>query len=407
MADARLAVWLGDQPAGHLERSGRRFGLRFTRRSDLVASLTVAPEGVTEVWSAAFARAWFDGLLPEEARRGAAELAHGVERGDTYGLLAAIGWECAGAVSVLPEGRTPASGSYRPLSDDEVWDRLDALPRTIAEIDREVRLSLGGAQEKLLFARLEGRWHLPLGGAPSTHILKPEPQRFPGLAIAEAWALAVASAATPAARAEHSATAGHRAAVIVERYDRVVRGHEVERIHQEDGCQILALPPEQKYPGGTGPRDASLARIAARLVARAEDPTTDLGRLLEQTVVNIALLNTDAHAKNVSVLHTGPRTVTLAPLYDVAPAAWFLPAQGRAALPVSGKWRITEITRGHLLAEARGWGIPGQVARGVISAAIDALGDGLAEADNTFPTAPEGMRSAVVGQWGRLASSDW
>ena len=79
-------------------------------------------------------------------------------------------------MSVLPEGRLPASGWYQALADDEVWARLDALPRPVAQIDHQVRLSPGGAQDKLLLARLEGRWQLSLEGAISTHILKPEPE---------------------------------------------------------------------------------------------------------------------------------------------------------------------------------------------------------------------------------------
>jgi serine/threonine-protein kinase HipA len=381
--------------------------MRFTGRPDATSLLTVAPEGSDAIWTQAFTRAWFDNLLPEESRRTEAEAEHRVERGDSFGLLAAIGWECAGAVSVLPQGRLPASGSYQALRDDEVWDRLDALPRTVAGVDHEMRLSLGGAQEKLLLARLDGRWHLPLEGAVSTHILKPEPDRYPGLAVGEAWALAVASAATLTAKADYVAPEGHRPTIVVERYDRVVGGGRVERIHQEDGCQVLGLPPEQKYPRGVGPRHASLERLAGLLVARTADPMTELGRLLEQTTVNVALLNTDAHAKNVSVLHVGPRTITLAPLYDVAPTAWFLPAQGQAALPVGGKWRITEITRHHLLAEARAWGMPDTVARSVIDTTVEALIAGLVDADRRFPTAPEPMRRAVDTQLRRLGASAW
>lgn len=162
-----LAVWLGDEPVGALARTGRRFEFQFTRRAEAVGILTVASEGRDAVWTPGFTRAWFDNLLPEETRRTAAEAQHGVDRGDSFGLLAEIGWECAGAVSVLPNGRRPASGSYQPLDEDVVWERLDALPRTVAGWDREVRLSLGGAQEKLLLARLDGRWHLPLAGAVS------------------------------------------------------------------------------------------------------------------------------------------------------------------------------------------------------------------------------------------------
>jgi serine/threonine-protein kinase HipA len=402
-----LAVWLGDEPVGALARTGRRFQFQFTRSAEAVGLLTVASEGTDLVWTKGFTRAWFDNLLPEETRRTAAEAQHGVDGGDSFGLLGAIGWECAGAVSVLPNGRRPASGSYQPLDEEEIWERLDALPRTVAGLDREVRLSLGGAQEKLLLARVDGRWHLPLAGAVSTHILKPEPDRYPGLAVGEAWALAVASAATLTAKADFVAPDGHRPVIIVERYDRVARETRVDRIHQEDGCQVLGLAPEQKYPNGTGKRVASLARIAAKLVARAENPIAELRRLLEQTTVNVALLNTDAHARNVSVLHSGPRTITLSPLYDVAPTVWFFPVQNQAALPVGGKWKISEITRAHLFAEAEGWGMPAAVARSIIDGALAAVTTGIAEADDRFPAVPPAMREAVKAQLRRLASSDW
>jgi serine/threonine-protein kinase HipA len=400
-----LVVWLGDEPVGDLVRAGRD-EIRFTRRGG-TALLTVASAGTAAAWTPSFTRAWFDGLLPEEARRTAAEAEHRVARGDTFGLLAAIGWECAGAVSVLPGGRQPATGVYQALADEEVWERLDALPRTVSEIDRDVRLSLGGAQDKLLLARLHDAWQLPLLGAVSTHILKPEPHQFPGLAAGEAWALAVASAATPSASAEYVAPSGHRPTLVVERYDRRLEDGMVRRLHQEDGCQVLGLTPEQKHPRSSGPRVASLARIATILIERAADPITELTRLLEQTVVNVALLNTDAHAKNLSVMHTGPRTVSLSPLYDVAPTAWFLPVQSRAALPVAGKWRIAEIERAHLLAEARSWGIPDAEARRTITATLDAVAAGLGEADRRYPDVPDAMCAAVADQVARLVASAW
>lgn len=404
MSAEPLVVWLGETPVGDLARIDHGRRIRFERRPGTV-TLTVAAEGADERWTPSLTRAWFDGLLPEESRRTVAEVEHGVERGDTFGLLAAIGWECAGAVSVLPEGRRPASGSYRDLSDDQVWERLDALPRTVAEEDRDVRLSLGGAQEKLLLARLDRTWRLPLDGAISTHILKPEPERYPGLAAGEAWSLAVASAATETAVAQVTAPEGHRPTIVVERYDRRVLDGSVTRVHQEDGCQVLGLAPEQKYPRGTEPREASLGRIARVLVARAEDPLRELRRLLTQTVVNVALLNTDAHAKNLSLVHGMAGTVTLSPMYDVVPAAWFVPAQSRAALPIGGKWRVTEVERHHLVDEAVSWGMPDQEARGVVSATLTAIEQGVAAATARYPAAPEPMRAAVSAQIRRLAVS--
>lgn len=398
----RLAVWLGGEQVGDLVRERR--GFRFHPFSG-ASQLSIADDADGGPWPPAFSSAWFDGLLPEGDRRSVAEIEHGIDRGDSFGLLAQIGWECAGAVSVMPEGRQPASGSYRPLTDHEVWTRLDALPRTDPDLDESVRFSLGGLQEKLLLIRRDDTWLLPLDGAVSTHIMKPDSLQYPGLAVAEAWALTAARAVTETAVSRLATPAEHRAALIVERYDRKTDEHAIARIHQEDLCQILGLPPESKYPRSSGPREASLGRLAAKLVARGEDAPADLVRLLEQTVVNIALGNTDAHAKNISVLRVSPTTVRLSPLYDVVPVLFFLPAQRRAALSVAGKWRIDEITRRHLLDEAVHWGVPRAVALSTIDTSLGRLEDGLSRAGSDHAV-PAALLGSVWRQFERLATSE-
>ena len=276
-----LAVWLGADRVGDLVRD--RQTLTFHRRPG-TARLTVAQmEDDEPAWSPAFTRAWFDGLLPEEERRSTAEVEHGVDRGDTFGLLAAIGWECAGAVSVLPEGRLPASGWYQALADDEVWERLDALPRRVAEIDHQVRLSLGGAQDKLLLARLDGHWQLPLDGAISTHILKPEPVRFPGLAVAEGWALRAPTAVTPAAKADLFRV------TIARRRGRATttKCAKAPSADAPGGPHRCSASSGQKYPQGQGPQDARSG--GSQMLSPAPQCASELVRLLEQVVVTVAL----------------------------------------------------------------------------------------------------------------------
>ena len=168
---------------------------------------------------------------------------------------------------------------------------------------------------------------------------------------------------------------------------------------------MLGLAPAAKYPRDKGPRDASLRRLADLLVARATDAPSELVRLLEQVVVTVALANTDAHAKNVSLVHVGPNTVSLSPLYDVAPTLFFLPTQRHAALPVGRKWRIDEITRRHLLEEARAWGVPEPIARATISYSIERLENGMHEADAEYPELPDGLHDVVRLQFQRLAAS--
>lgn len=403
MAEKQLAVWLGDRRVGTLVRE-RQGGFRFDGEYG-AAALTVSREGARNPWTRGFSRNWFDGLLPEGQQRIAAEGIHGVNGGDTFGLLAEIGWECAGAVAILPEGRHPGGGRYEPVTAAQVWERLDALPRLIDDVDRSIRLSLGGAQEKMLFRQTPTGWALPLDGAPSTHILKPEPTRFPGLAMAEAWSLRAAASATTTANARLDVASGHRSTLIVTRYDRIITADGVQRIHQEDMCQVLGLPPTSKYANSTEPHEPLLSRLA-EILLRTSDPTAELQRLLEQVTVNVALGNADAHAKNYSMVHSG-EAVTLSPLYDVSPTMAFIPTQRRSSLPVGGRFPIDEITRAHLLAEGRSWGIPEPLARRLISSTIDSLVAGMQAADRDYPEMAATTRRLINRQFVRLARSAW
>jgi serine/threonine-protein kinase HipA len=387
-----LNIWLHDRVVGTLERRGSDLVYTPTIDSDL----SVAHRGPGS-WSADLSRNWFDGLLPEGDRRARLAARFQVRPDDTFGLLAEVGWECAGAVAVLPLDRTPAGGSYQQLTDDDVAERLDALPSRDLGPDSAVRMSLGGAQEKLLLARFGGDWDLPLDGAASTHILKPEPAQWPGLAFAEAWALRVAANATQASEATVSTTLGSRPVLIVTRYDRERSGNSIRRRHQEDLCQALGLPPGAKYATVPArPRDPSFARLAAVLVERAADPPAELLRLLEQVTVSIGLANADTHAKNVSLLHRQDGTVELAPLYDVVPTLAFVPGQTHVGMSIGGRFKMTEIGKGQLVAEAVSWGVPQTVATRTIERIAADLTAGVEVANDVYPAIAAAARAAAL-----------
>ncbi len=386
-----LAVWMSDRRVGTLERTAAG---DLVYSPDLDASLTVATSGLA-TWSPQLTRNWFDGLLPEGDRRTRLAARFGLRSEDTFGLLGEIGWECAGAIAVLPEGRSPASGSYQPIDDAGVAERLDALPSIDLDPDDAIRMSLGGAQDKLLLARIAQGWALPIDGAPSTHILKPEPDLWPGLAAAEVWALLVANAATYASAAELSTDLGVRPVIVVTRYDRQHPGDRIVRIHQEDLCQALGLPVGLKYARPGHPEDPSLARLARILVERAVDPPAELIRLLEQVAASVALRNADSHAKNLSILHVG-NAVRLAPLYDVAPTIAFLPRQTTLGLSIGGKFKLTDIGSEHLVAEAKSWGIPERDATETIGAVAAAMIDAVEEANDLYPSVPKSARELAI-----------
>lgn len=401
--DEPLVVWLGDEIVGDLRASGRRSAQFYPTRPRIHLAVGAPDDG--SPWSADFTRAWFENLLPEEEPRARIAARFGLRSDDTWGLLERIGWECAGAVAVLPPGRTPQSGSYQALTDEEVWNRLDELPARPYDADAAVRMSLGGGQSKLLLARRGDRWHLPIDGAPSTHILKPEPVHYPGLALAEAWALRVAAAATPAADARVMIAEGHAPTLVVTRFDRHAGADgAVRRTHHEDMCQALGLAPEIKYAEHPGnDRQPSFARFAAVLERGAFEPRVELVRLLEHITVNLALGNTDAHAKNTSVFQDPSVGLRLTPMYDVAPTLAFI-NQRHFGMSVAGKFVVTEITREHLVREARAWRMPERVARATINQALDAIQTtGVGAADDAYPGVRADVRAVALEQIERLA----
>ncbi len=98
------------------------------------------------------ARAFFAGILPEEEPRKRLAAILGVSERNDFALLEQIGGECAGAVSLLPEGvAPPAAGGarLRELSDGELQTIVTELPdRLLMEGEDGLRLSLAGALQE-------------------------------------------------------------------------------------------------------------------------------------------------------------------------------------------------------------------------------------------------------------------
>jgi serine/threonine-protein kinase HipA len=271
-------------------------------------------------------RGFFAGILPEESKREMIARNLGISARNDYAMLERIGGECAGAVTFLPHGEPMPDRNYgyRHLSEEELDAILKELPRRpLLAGEQGIRLSLAGAQDKLA-VRLEGRTiSLPLGGAPSTHILKPNVERFEGVVFNEAFCMRLAAAAGLPAAAIETHEIGGTSFLLVERYDRhhrpVPNGAPlVERLHQEDFCQALGIVSERKYQKEGGP---SLKQCFALLRDVSSVPAIDVARLLDDVVFNYVVGNNDAHGKNFSLVYPagigGELEIRLSPLYDV------------------------------------------------------------------------------------------
>ncbi len=328
---------------------------------------------------------WCEGLLPEGEARTLLESRFDVRRGDTIGLLAAIGADCAGAVSFLSDDQPspgPPRRSTAALDAGQLAAAVEDLPSRPLGVDEDVRVSIGGLQAKLLLTKTETGWARPGGGHPSTHILKPDPRELkrPGLVAAEALTLRAARLAGISAAEVQLVEVGDRLAVIVERYDRYRDGAgEIRRAHQEDGCQALGLNPTfaGKYQNAkrTAPTYADLARL---LVTHAVAPDAELLRLGQQMTLSWAVGNTDGHARNFSIL-IARGVATLAPAYDVAPTHLFVSGK-QSGLWIDDQPMLRWITRGHLVREMSSWGVSADTASDLVEQTLASLCAALPEA---------------------------
>jgi len=144
--------------------------------------------------------------------------------------------------------------------------------------------------------------------------------------------------------------------------------------------------------------------MAAILLREAQDPFQELQALLRFMTVNLALGNTDAHAKNVSFLHHPERLMTVAPLYDIAPTRAFIDQQ-HVGMPINGRFRMDDIGLEELVAEAKGWRLDSLTARSVVVETIDALLGSIDDADDRFSQVPDHVRTMGVSSIRRLAST--
>ena len=307
---------------------------------------------------------WLSNLLPEGGTLKFLERILGVSSSDSLAILEAMGGDLAGAVSVWKPGVSEAY-EHELLCDRYLsGDEGDALRGHLHELRRHpflagepgVRISLAGAQEKAALSVVDSAGHpkiglpefsdrlaIPKNGAPSTLIVKPAQEILPGIVENEAYCLTLAGLiGVPAAECA-VISAGDRAALALVRYDRCVCDDgTVGRLHQEDFAQANGLFPLQKYEDGltTGLDLRRLLSTESRLHP-AEGP-----KLIDQVIFNLLIANTDAHAKNYSMIHGCE--ASMAPIYDVLCVPFWSEAQQIHAQRIAGeKMRPSDISRRH------------------------------------------------------------
>ena len=306
-----LAVWVGPQLAASLRDGGEGFELAYTDEWLQSGGYAFSPHlPLGTVTKGAAVRHFFSNLLPEGHALEAMASAHQIIKFDVFGMLRKAGRDCAGALVLIEPDEVPeAVGTgYVAVSDGELDQRISEarlhdVPLMFWKGKR--RMSLAGVQNKLgVYMSQDGTLHLPDDAAPTSHILKVGDQKHEGIAANEHFCLRLAHAlglTVPASEFRRLP----EPVLLVQRYDRLwTPDGDLIRTHQIDGCQALNLPPDQKYeepPYEYSPGGATLPDIV-KLSSLCNAPAAAKVELLRWVLFNYLIGNTDAHAKNLSLL---------------------------------------------------------------------------------------------------------
>lgn len=334
----RVAIYYEQFIVGHIEvQDDGRLSFQYDNR--WLATKASFPLSVTiplkeHAYSDHVITPWLANLLPEEQQLLTLSRALGLSSTDALAILKEIGGDTAGAISIgEPSDKT--AWSYRPITDYYATQNpQEALSAHFKDLGRRpflagedgVRLSLAGGQKKTALAVLDAagapklglpekgdQLAIPMSGAPSTVIIKPDNPNLPCIVENEAYCLTLAGLIGMVVAEVGIIDVGSRTALAVARYDRTTRKDgSLRRLHQEDFAQANGIFPSQKYEQGT----VAGLDLNQLLLTAQHLPAQDALTLQDQVIFNILVANTDAHAKNYSMLLSN--WPTMAPLYDVS-----------------------------------------------------------------------------------------
>lgn len=301
-------------------------------------------------------RIFFEGLLPEGFTKKCVARSMHADESDYIAILARLGRECLGAVKIVDTSEELISPQYRELADAEVFALASEGASESAEIVTKSHLSLTGASGKvgLYYDDVNGKWYLPIGEAPSTHIVKQSHVRLKKIVTNEQLCLLTAKQlGIEVPESFIVTTDGDEENVLfaTKRYDRIFSGEDrmlnslpvPHRLHQEDFAQALGIASDDKYEKEN---QDYLKRLFEMIRLHSADPMTDSLKLWDICVFNFLIGNTDNHIKNLSLLYSEDlKSIRLAPAYDIVSTMIYKSSTEHMALGINGIYNINEVTR--------------------------------------------------------------
>lgn len=343
---AKLMTWMNNELVGELTKQATGAHtfkyddswIRNVRTRPLSLSLPLQYGSIT---SDAVIN-YFDNLLPDNPKvRDQIVKRYHAKSKQPFDLLAEIGRDSVGAVTLLPPGERATSQqlTWQPLDAKRLEVLLTAyqsdIPLGMINEEDDFRISVAGAQQKTALLKIDEDWCIPSGMTPTSHIIKlpigeiKQPNatldlresadnEYLCLALAREFGFNVPDA-------EIIRTQTIRA-LAVERFDRrwAKSRSVLLRLPQEDLCQVFGLPSSLKYEsdGGLG-----IAKIMAFLLGSSV-ALKDRYDFMKFQVFQWLLGATDGHAKNFSIFIQAGGSYRLTPFYDIISAFPVLGGQG-------------------------------------------------------------------------------
>lgn len=318
----RLRVWANAQPMGWFGHEAAQYFFQYDAQwiQDEV-SFPLAPqfEMRDEPYRGDAVKTFFANLLPEGTPLDEVLNQMQIRDANTFEMIGEMGADLPGVLSVLPEGKAPdTQQKYSKLSKEALSARVKAraLNKPLLTSNEQTRMSLAGAQDKVGLRYDDQRDVLydSVGGAPTTHIAKPDSRlrKYQPSAINEYLCMQLAHAMQLPVPRVHFLQVPE-SVYVVQRYDRFVANAEVTSLHQIDACQLLGVGADWKYERQGG--FVSLKKIV-NAFRDLKLSGKDLLSVQRWVMFNYLIGNSDAHAKNISLM-VNSQGYGLAPFYDL------------------------------------------------------------------------------------------
>lgn len=326
-----------------------------------------------------------------------------------FDLLHAIGRDCVGSLSLVPETEikdSVAPTKLEPLSVDDLRSIITAHKQQnpLGMINKhDFRITISGAQEKTALLKIKNDWFLPNLDYPSTHILKFPigviQQPFATLDMTESveneyLCIKLAEAMGFKVPSVEILDFDNVKSLVVERFDRAWSRStgSLIRLTQEDMCQSLSLPTSMKYQadGGIG-----IAEIM-ELLNGSTNAEKDRDDFMRFQVFQWLIGATDGHSKNFSIFIETNGVYKLTPFYDIMSAYPASNGKGintrKLKLAMSlkstssgNKWHLEKVYPRHFIATAETVGFCTIRMQEILDEFVDAFPNAIDQVVNQLP----------------------